>query len=209
MLWSVDFVLILLTKRTETVNLTFKLRVSQEQTRVNVVFKNSFFRFQKSSGMDVLKKRVQYRTLQYLGILQNEIVQKVILTSALAVSTFTQACCSALFVFIYNSPDHWLELAMIVLILANSVPVSIILMGGLARVSTTSKKTLQVVRKETVTMFSGNRSRIKAENRFLRSCSCIKVRFGDLNFVDQTTPLNCIDFSTNLTVQFLLLQKKL
>lgn len=153
--------------------------------------------------------RVCYRTLQYLGILQNEILQRVLLTSVIFSSIFTQSCTCALLVSTYNSITNWFELALVTVTVVNTFPILLVLLGNLASVYVISKKCLQTQNKEMLCTFTGNMSKIRAERKYLRSCQCIKVGFGDLNFVDQTTPLNCIDFTNNLTVQILLLQNKL
>ncbi len=46
----------------------------------------------------------------------------------------------------------------------------------------------------------------KLRQRFLTSCFPIRVGFGSINFVDRLTPLVCIDFANDLTVNLLLLK---
>ncbi len=45
----------------------------------------------------------------------------------------------------------------------------------------------------------------KWEHRFYRSCSALKILIGSTNFVDELTPLNCLNFSIDCTVNLLLL----
>ncbi|CAL8126948.1 unnamed protein product [Orchesella dallaii] len=42
-------------------------------------------------------------------------------------------------------------------------------------------------------------------NKFYRSCSPIKIKLGESNFLEELTPLRCVDCSFDMTIQFLLL----
>lgn len=155
----------------------------------------------------MFKIRVQYRTLQCLGILFNEILQKVIVTAVVVCTIVFQAFCSAILISPRDSQKGWIEMGFMILMIVNSVAVLLLLMGGLAGVYVMSNDVLEIAMRHTLVPVKNCRRSRKIDVRFLRSCQCIKVGLGDLNFVDKTTPLNCIDFSNALTLQLLLLQK--
>lgn len=157
----------------------------------------------------MFKLTVQYRTLQYLGILVNEILKTSIVTAMMICSIFTQAFSCVLLILMFDSHKTWIEFLMATVILGDSVPILVILVGGLARVWVISSQVLKNVRRHTLIRSTKCITSGKPKLKFLNSCSCIRVGFGDLNFVDQTTPLNCVDFANNLTVQLLLLRSKL
>lgn len=46
---------------------------------------------------------------------------------------------------------------------------------------------------------------LKWRRRFYRSCNFIVYRFGSFNFIDHTTPLNCINMANKVNVQLLIL----
>ncbi len=79
----------------------------------------------------------------------------------------------------------------------------LVILGGIVSVYIKSKVTLQATKRLGFGI-SCKRSR-NWMRRFFRSCDVIKIKFGDNNFLEELTPFKCLDFSLNLTVQFLLL----
>lgn len=50
-----------------------------------------------------------------------------------------------------------------------------------------------------------NKVEFKWKQRFYKSCGAFKARFDPLNYLDEETPLICMDLVANLTVNVLLL----
>lgn len=68
-----------------------------------------------------------------------------------------------------------------------------------------SKKVLKQSKKvKEISMRRKNKVLVK---NLWRPCDKIKVRFGDNNFLHELTPLRCVDFSFDMTVQFWLFFK--
>ncbi len=76
-------------------------------------------------------------------------------------------------------------------------------LGGMASVFKDSKSTLSATKRLESTLMV-KRERLWLQ-KYLRSCSEIKVKFGDNNFIEELTPLRCVHFAIDLTAQFLLL----
>jgi len=100
---------------------------------------------------------------------------------------------------------HWNSSNLIALFIftscsTNGLLVLMICLGGMVAIRSKSKKVLQ----ENKVMQGETQRESKIYRKFWQSCPIIKIKFGAQNFVEELTPLNCLDFTVNLAVQFLL-----
>lgn len=86
-----------------------------------------------------------------------------------------------------------------------------ILGGGLGQIFKESKEALKFGRRKLARMSDEGyyKRERKFMERFIRSCSVIRVKFGSINFVEEGTCLKYQDQAVNLTVQLLLLTNTL
>ncbi len=160
------------------------------------------------SGTNIQSNSEIYRKLQMFIVLLNSIQQNcfaVLLVSLL----FIMSVCLGLLVKFSNemseevSPIMMLTLGITVI---DSMFGILVILGGMVEVFRTSKKKL-VVTKVVIAQTNMSRFDRRWAKRFWRSCTIIKIKFGENNFFDELTPLRCLDFSLNLTVQVLLLSR--
>lgn len=74
---------------------------------------------------------------------------------------------------------------------------------GILQVSAKSKLFLCIARYIDMTTLTTKER--KWSRRFYRSSRIVKIKFGDDNFLENLTPLRCLDFSAGITLQILLL----
>jgi len=82
--------------------------------------------------------------------------------------------------------------------------------GCMVPIYVESKKILGKLKKEKVILNDGLSTRsqhleVKASQKFYESCSPVRIKLGENNFLEEKTPLRCIDFAMGLTINFLLL----
>lgn len=86
---------------------------------------------------------------------------------------------------------------------ADGVTMLMILLGGMVSVCASSKRVLQEA-KSMKKNCASRKNQLLVKKLWL-SCDKIKIKFGDSNFLEELTPLRCLDFSAGMTVQILLL----
>lgn len=161
-----------------------------------------------NQGVRIYQSIIQYRNVQLLGKLFNEVLQRVVVTILIVQTLLGQAIFSALLISLHNTPTaNLFEMGVIGLMQMNTFAAIVILIGGLGQVYVTSADVNWACVKHTANNKISSRYKRNADMKFLRSCSDVRVCFGELNYIDRLTPLNCIDFSNNLAVQFLLLKR--
>lgn len=173
------------------------------------IFKKRFQGNFVSNGIPLYKLATQYRTVQLLGKLFNEILQRVFVSVILVYCVLRQAICSALVIVAYKMPQvNLVEVGVVGLMQLDTATALVVLIGGLSQVYATSSEVIYGCRKYSAAGSSFSKAKYRSEIKFLKSCSHVMVAFGELNYIDKVTPLNSIDFSNNLAVQFLLLGKR-
>lgn len=139
----------------------------------------------------------------------NEILQKVVVTVAIVGGILTQSTCIAMLVGTLKENKSWMEIGMAIAVFLNGVTVLAFLLGGLAQVNATSKTTLIKLRKHLAKKGKVGRGKICPERIYLHSFPCIKVQFGDLNYLESLTPLKCVDYANSVAAQLLMLGERL
>lgn len=105
-----------------------------------------------------------------------------------------------------NSCGNWNSANLIALFVfssccTNGFLIVMICLGGMVADRKESKKVLL----ENKMTNGKNCAEGKVSRKFWRSCAIIKIKFGSQNYVEELKPLNCLDFSIGLVMQFLLL----
>lgn len=155
------------------------------------------------------KRAKIYRQVQLLSNLQTEVQAGSMMTVIIVLPTVVIALTVCL---ILHQP--WTSKNAPVLILCGYMAclcmiALLFLIGGQAGVWSDSRKMFEMLDRLNVSRdeLLGRWER-KWQQRFWKSCrNLIKVKFGINNFVEEKTPLNCLNCAVSLTVQLLLLEK--
>lgn len=154
--------------------------------------------------MAKVEAAAEYRVLEILAILMNEVQQKVLVTTLVVTAIPSTAVGVVLMIRVFKSGVDFIVLALAICLLANGIMALVLLLGGMAKLYLESEKCCECIRK--LCWNSGySRMNIRWIRLFSRSCRLITAKFGSLNFIEPLTPLNCIDFVSGLVVQLLLL----
>lgn len=137
----------------------------------------------------------------------NEILQKVMVTSIIMAGIWVH--CLSLNVLIRMPGGNNIFFSCLFLFLTlQSAGVISVEVGGWAQVNIQSLYVFQQLKcKLADRAMHGERS-VHELRKFYKSCSNIKVKFGSLNYIERLTPLKCMAFSLDLTVNLLLLRGK-
>lgn len=152
------------------------------------------------------KRSVLYREVQVLSALQTEIQSGYPMTILIGV---VPVLISAFLLVAIRSAEN-LTLVLFSLYMATLCVIAVLfVVGGQAGVWTESERMfkdlgrLLVQRRVTGTHIT---KEVKWKERFWKSCrNLIRVKFGINNFVEEETPLNCLNCAISITVQLLLL----
>ncbi|CAL8121578.1 unnamed protein product [Orchesella dallaii] len=151
----------------------------------------------------------KFREIQVFALLNNEINQ-----NALLVFTFSLILVISLeitaFVRMEWNAENFVALGFFSYSCFNSCFFLIIIMGGgMIAVYSTSKTLFELIkRKQSCTgRFLNATQRLEKRwlTKFCRSCTPLRVKLGESNFLEELTPLNCINTAVDLTVNMLLL----
>lgn len=167
-------------------------------------FLETFLKQSEASG-DVSTSRVAvtYRQIQLLAKLNNGIQQKAYMSLIIFSAIVQQSFGVTALLKLPWSAENIIGLVVACILVVDTTAAMVVLLGGMAAVNTTSDEVANKLQKN-LTTFRGKERRWR--NRFYKSCGGIRIYFGTFNFVEQLTPLNCIDFANGLTIQLLLLE---
>jgi len=159
-------------------------------------------RFSQPRSPSVYENAKVYRFIQILAVLFNSIFRQLLLI-LITGSIFVASVCLAACVKLNWNFSNVFSLIMSLSLGVDTTAVLIVVLGGMVTSYLQSKLTFQNLRLISLSKFSKRES--KHFQLFLKSCPHIKIRFGSTNFLEPLTPLNCVAFVINLTVQMLLL----
>lgn len=145
-----------------------------------------------------------YRQLQILNTLYNE-TQKVALGAMMVCGTLGVSISLAFLVSSLNGGHSKANILVFVtygMSICNCTFALVIVLGGMVAVSLKSEKYLKDVSKLELRQIS--REKRLWIRRHWRSCAKVKIYFGENNFLENLTPLRCLDWAVNLAVQILL-----
>lgn len=144
-----------------------------------------------------------YRELQLLNVYCNSVQQNIIGSLILGAIVATCAGLGLLVKLNEKMDANGMIYVAMIMAFADGVTMLMILLGGMVSVCASSKRVLQEAKGSTKNCVS--RKNQLLVKKLWRSCDKIKIKFGDSNFLEELTPLRCLDFSASMTVQLLLL----
>ncbi len=149
---------------------------------------------------------ILYRQLQILNMLSNSVQQRCLGVLIFGVILCLSTSLSLAIVIVKGSSQQsYIVIAMVLIMIINATASILVVFGEMVSVYAKSKEIIQSVKHLEYTYRS--RECRRWSRRYWRSCGILKTKFGDNNFLERGTPLRCLDFSFNLTVQFLLLAR--
>lgn len=158
---------------------------------------------------EVYKK---YRQIHILAKLGNDVQQMTLTVGTIALGIISQPISLVALIRLQYSASTLIPFMFVGLTFLETVLFMVVCVGGWSGsgIYQESKVLLRAYNRHIVEFtaigeWTGNRNRWA--QRFIKSCQLIKIRFGSLNFIEERTPLNCLDFANNLTVELLLLTK--
>lgn len=171
--------------------------MSQECVRI--------FYKQLKSSKNIYKATLVYRQLYILNEISNIILQYCMAIFICTLITEFSIVLSTLITLSNGNYEesNWLIIASIVIMCYGGLLCMLALLGGLVSVFKESREVLSSS-KLLETRYECRKDR-KWARRYWKSCSVFKMKFGDNNFLEDLTPLKCLDFSFDLTIQFWLL----
>lgn len=154
--------------------------------------------------LEVLQDNLEvYRELQILSKLYNTIQKDTSIISILWSVIF--GVIVSLYCFIsFGSNISLPECPKFGVVLVDAVAIIVIVFGTFAKVNQKSHDVLGTIKEKVIPNF-GNKKAGRWLCKFLRSLHPLKVRLGDVNFVDNMTPLTFLDFSLGILVNLLLI----
>ncbi len=158
-------------------------------------------------SLNIYESLGMYRKLHLLNSLYNQ-VQKHILGVIMICAMLGISISLALLVAsLSNSEQEANLIAIIAFVVAimNSTIILLCFLSEMVAVRTKTENYLMKVKK--LELRQTGREKRMWIRRYWRSCATVKIKFGENNFLEKLTPLRCLDFSVNLTVQFLLLSR--
>ncbi|CAL8132214.1 unnamed protein product [Orchesella dallaii] len=146
-----------------------------------------------------------YRKIQVLAILNNAILKTAVLIF-LVFPVFLLAISIAVLVKLDWNSDNVFVIVLFISMICDTIPELLICVGGAVGTYTESKTFLTKlgVSNSDTNLYKG--AEFRWLQRFRKSCPPIKIQFGPDNFLEELTPLNCLNSAVNLTMQLLLLQ---
>lgn len=184
--------------------------INNIQVLSTMTIKSLLIRFHRCGTTNVDSLLSYYRQLQILGKLSNDI-QKGMVTLLFVVATLIQP-----FSIVNLLTTHWSKNGLSfatcfsVTIVMQSFLIFIGYGGGLAGIYRESKVALRTISNRILHRNGRRTSRCTRalQLKILKTCTYIKIRFGSLNYVEELTPLKCLDLCNQLTINLLLLTKR-
>lgn len=147
---------------------------------------------------------IAFRQIQVLVTLANNISQESALTSLIIAGIAGISTGLAMLIRIPWTSDNIIKLFIFMCCTINGFLILLVCLGGMVAVHRESKHLLQKT-KRTHHYTGKSQMERKMYRKFWRCCAVTKIKFGGTNYVEELTPVNCLNFSINVTVQFLLL----
>ncbi|CAL8092348.1 unnamed protein product [Orchesella dallaii] len=144
-----------------------------------------------------------YRQLQILNRYYNIIQQNILLTSTLVL--VTNGLIVSAYVMLSNGSN--VTILQIIMFLnggSNCFLVILIQIGAMAKLYGESTRVIQNLKKS-VTQGEVSGKKQKWIERYLKSLTPLRVAVGSVNFIDELTPINLLNFCVNQIVSLLLL----
>lgn len=160
------------------------------------------------SRTSIFAKTLIYRQIQLLAHLHNVIQRGNLLNPMLLGATMLASVGLTMAVKCMSSPElNLIQIGFSLLFTVDGNAAILFLIGGISVLYTASKRIVNKNLKDTLIIREERRLNMhKYNQKFWMSCqSLIKMQFGLDSFVDELTPIRCVNFSISLAVQLILL----
>lgn len=153
--------------------------------------------------MHTIKKiMLHYRTLQILATMMNDIQQMSLVSPIITFAIPLTAFAASVLIRSLQRIDRYAVVAVTANVLINGAAALLLILGCMAQLLQESEKCLKNI--NTIVADFPEVNGRNAFKKFFKSCPVVKAKFGSINFVERLTPVNCINFINDLTLQMLL-----
>lgn len=153
-----------------------------------------------------------YRSVQILNGLANEVQKDIFMLVIMCTTVFMYAVAMTGISLVPWTSNNVISLACFMSMVIYDLILILTMLGGMANIYQDSQRLLRKQRKIKYISSSKIIPKLVKHSEtqaFYLSCSPIRFKFGELNFVDRLTPLNCTVFAQKVTLQFHLLSGRL
>ncbi len=147
-----------------------------------------------------------YRKIQVLNGLCNEVQHGAPMFFIMFYGVLVNAVSMVGLALIPWNKENVFPLTCFVLLLVYSVLFLLVFLGGMGNIFQYSKRLIG--KRRVLGLKMGGNIKDCRKRKFYVSCQPVKFRFGELNFVDRLTPLNCTVLANRITLQLLILGGK-
>ncbi len=173
-----------------------------------VVFLHDFEKMTEGkTEQSIYRSGLFYRKIQILSCLCNEVQQSIVMLAIGGATLVLVFAANAIILLPWNR-ENAAGLLLFVIVTYNLSFYLLVCVGTMAEIFEESKDVLECLTgARRMTRRYQTPLRVKWRQTFFMSCTPIKFKFADLNFIERLTPLNCIMFAISQTVSVLLLNK--
>ncbi len=157
---------------------------------------------------DMYTNGLFFRRIQVLGCMCNEVQQSDLLPSIIITGIIETTIGITATCWVDWTPENTPGLVFFVILVLDTILLLLICFGVMAQIYQEYQDFLdRVTKRRMVSTRTKKRMCYKWKERFYLSCTPVKFKFGQLNFIERLTPLNCILFSIDQSASLLLLGK--
>lgn len=181
------------------VHLICTLTLSELLRRFQEIARDASIPTEKIAGL--------FRRIQLLGQLANEFQNRLLFTTLICISIVAQPTCLIALIRMNFREKNLLQIFLNLLMTADFCTYIMVIGGGMGRVFQASKEAKLEAKRSLVRMKvtgSGTGKELKWRRRLIQSFKHVRISFGAMNFVEESTPLKYQDQANNLTVELLL-----
>lgn len=150
-----------------------------------------------------------YREIQLQGSLMNDILQYAVTIKMVTCIVMQAVCVAALVYSVPHMKEHGHIAVLTGMIIPQTLGNMFVLGGGMAWVYELSRSVLRSRKQEYnsgIMCFEDQRFLKNWRRKYFASCAYLKVKIGQVNYFEGSTTLVCLNVSTNLTVNLLLVK---
>ncbi|CAL8121079.1 unnamed protein product [Orchesella dallaii] len=173
------------------------LKDNLETIRKRLAVQNS----KENGALSAFDAGKQLRFVQVLAVLVNGILRYMLLAQICGGIGMASVSMAAMIRLNWDN-SNVLSILMAVFVFINTMAVLVISLGGMVTVHLKSKELGQQFKWSSVEY---KRGQMKWLSKFIKSCGFIKIYFGRTNFLEALTPVHCINFTINFSLQLLLI----
>ncbi len=158
---------------------------------------------------NIYKTGIFYRKIQILGCFCNEVQQSDLMLVIIVGGTLVLVSAINAAFLVPWTMENAFGLVLFALCMVDMSFLLLVCAGAMAEIFQEFDDALDRLKRRKVMIGQrGKRLCCKWRERFYLSCTPIKFKFGQFNFVERLTPLNCIMFAIDQSVSLLLLSKE-